>query len=136
LFQFRSSFVPVSFHFRSHLFVLVPIPFVFVRFCSGIGRVARRCAHSGVRRESVFSMGECRGNEIALILEAQGIGEHPLKRCVWPGKGKGRRQEFGRKSRALEQGGGKQGRCTDSHRESGKGAIATATACGSWGPEP
>jgi hypothetical protein len=89
-----------------------------------------------VRRESVFSMGECRGNEIALILEAQGIGEHPLKRCVWPGKGKGRRQEFGRKSRALEQGGGKQGRCTDSHRESGKGAIATATACGSWGPEP
>ena len=40
---------------------------------------------------------------------------------MWPGKGRGRRQEFGRMSRAREQGGGKQGRCTDSHGESGKG---------------
>ena len=78
--RFCSIFVPFSFAF-------VRFCSNFVRFCSGIGRVARRRAHSGVRRESVFSMGEYRGNGIALILEAQGTGEHPLKRC---GRGRGR----------------------------------------------
>ena len=85
------GFVPFSFHFRS---IFVPFSFAhvrfcsnFVRFCSGIGRVARRRAQRGARRASVFSMGECRGNGVALILEAQGTGEHPLKRC---GRGRGR----------------------------------------------
>ena len=82
------------FHFRS----------IFVRTCSFLSQIcsflsqicsflfgnwqgcAAACAQRRASCMCLFHEG-CGGNGIALILEAQGIGEHPLRRC---GRGRGR----------------------------------------------